>query len=78
MCWQAMDRAHRIGQKKEVQVFRLCVENSVEEKVRPGSFLVQLTEAPWHALCREPAPAFLHAYTSGSIWVQSWAVWALS
>ena len=30
---QAMDRAHRIGQKKEVQVFRLCVENSVEEKV---------------------------------------------
>ena len=28
-----MDRAHRIGQKKEVQVFRLCVENSVEEKV---------------------------------------------
>jgi hypothetical protein len=30
---QAMDRAHRIGQKKEVQVFRFCVENSIEEKV---------------------------------------------
>ena len=29
-----MDRAHRIGQKKEVQVFRFCVENSIEEKVR--------------------------------------------
>ena len=28
-----MDRAHRIGQKKEVQVFRFCVENSIEEKV---------------------------------------------
>jgi SNF2 family DNA or RNA helicase len=31
---QAMDRAHRIGQKKEVQVFRFCIENSIEEKVR--------------------------------------------
>jgi hypothetical protein len=29
---QAMDRAHRIGQKKEVQVFRFCIENSIEEK----------------------------------------------
>ncbi len=29
-----MDRAHRIGQKKEVQVFRFCVENSIEEKAR--------------------------------------------
>ena len=28
-----MDRAHRIGQKKEVNVFRFCVENSIEEKV---------------------------------------------
>lgn len=32
-CTQAMDRAHRIGQKKEVQVFRFCTENSIEEKV---------------------------------------------
>ena len=31
---QAMDRAHRIGQKKEVQVFRFCTENSIEEKAR--------------------------------------------
>lgn len=30
---QAMDRAHRIGQKKEVQVFRFCIDNSIEEKV---------------------------------------------
>ncbi len=30
-----MDRAHRIGQKKEVQVFRFCVDNSIEEKVGP-------------------------------------------
>lgn len=28
-----MDRAHRIGQKKEVQVFRFCVDQSIEEKV---------------------------------------------
>ena len=28
-----MDRAHRIGQKKEVQVFRFCVDASIEEKV---------------------------------------------
>ncbi|PSC72801.1 chromatin-remodeling complex ATPase chain [Micractinium conductrix] len=30
---QAMDRAHRIGQKKEVQVFRFCTDHSIEEKV---------------------------------------------
>lgn len=30
---QAMDRAHRIGQKKEVQVFRFCTEHAIEEKV---------------------------------------------
>jgi SWI/SNF-related matrix-associated actin-dependent regulator of chromatin subfamily A member 5 len=33
VCMQAMDRAHRIGQKKEVQVFRFCTESSIEEKV---------------------------------------------
>lgn len=30
---QAMDRAHRIGQKKQVRVFRLITEKTVEEKI---------------------------------------------
>jgi len=30
---QAMDRAHRIGQKKPVQVFRFVTEGTVEEKI---------------------------------------------
>ncbi|XP_020589471.1 probable chromatin-remodeling complex ATPase chain isoform X1 [Phalaenopsis equestris] len=30
---QAQDRAHRIGQLKEVQVFRFCTEYTIEEKV---------------------------------------------
>ena len=30
---QAMDRAHRIGQKKQVRVFRLITEGTVEEKI---------------------------------------------
>lgn len=30
---QAMDRAHRIGQKKQVRVFRYITENTVEEKI---------------------------------------------
>lgn len=30
---QAMDRAHRIGQKKQVRVFRFITEGAVEEKI---------------------------------------------
>lgn len=30
---QAMDRAHRIGQTKQVRVFRFVTEGTVEEKI---------------------------------------------
>uniref|UniRef100_A0A0N4ZN96 ISWI chromatin-remodeling complex ATPase ISW1 n=1 Tax=Parastrongyloides trichosuri TaxID=131310 RepID=A0A0N4ZN96_PARTI len=34
---QAMDRAHRIGQTKQVRVFRLVTQNSVEERIQKAS-----------------------------------------
>lgn len=30
---QAMDRAHRIGQKKQVRVYRLITKNTMEDKM---------------------------------------------
>ena len=41
-CVQAMDRAHRIGQKKPVQVFRFCTEHAIEEKVRTSCMPMNL------------------------------------
>lgn len=32
---QAVDRVHRIGQTREVQVIRYCVKDSIEEVSRP-------------------------------------------
>ncbi len=61
---QAMDRAHRIGQKKEVQVFRFCIENSIEEKVGvqmmgggPGGCGGPRAAWPWRlAVWKAPRP----------------------
>lgn len=31
--WTLQDRAHRIGQQKQVRVFRFITENTVEERI---------------------------------------------
>jgi SNF2 family DNA or RNA helicase len=41
---QAMDRAHRIGQKKQVFVYRFVTEESIEEKIL-GSILLPLASS---------------------------------
>lgn len=61
---QAMDRAHRIGQKKVVRVFRMITENTVEEriveraemKLRLDTVVIQqgrLSEASGNKLAKE-------------------------
>jgi len=36
---QAIDRVHRFGQKKNVNVYRLITENTVEEKIRERQYI---------------------------------------
>ena len=43
---QAMDRAHRLGQKKTVNVYRLITRGTIEEKVMRQA---QLFLATFHA-----------------------------
>lgn len=33
LCFQAIDRVHRIGQKKQVHVFRLITENTIDHRI---------------------------------------------
>ena len=50
MFLQAMDRAHRIGQKKTVNVYRLIAQASLEERIMGPAL------AP-------PHPSYLHPNT---------------
>lgn len=45
---QAQDRAHRIGQTREVRVLRLITANSVEEKILAAArFKLNVDEKVW-------------------------------
>lgn len=50
---QAMDRAHRIGQKKQVMVYRFVMEDTIEEKIL-GARAIFLLRFSLHCLrlCR--------------------------
>lgn len=43
---QAMDRAHRIGQKRQVNVYRFISENTIEEKMIER----QIVKLKWDSL----------------------------
>jgi hypothetical protein len=60
--YQAMDRIHRLGQKRPVKVVKLVVEDSIEDQVSENVFaLVHLR------LLLTPFPLFIHSPPPSSI-----------